>query len=32
MEKRQLRVDKLTKYYDNKEVVKGISFDELSES
>lgn len=27
MEKRQLRVDKLTKYYDNKEVVKGISFE-----
>lgn len=27
MEKSQLRVDKLTKYYDNKEVVKGISFE-----
>ena len=27
MKKSQLRVDKLTKYYDNKEVVKGISFE-----
>lgn len=27
MEKSQLRVNKLTKYYDNKEVVKGISFE-----